>query len=70
MADEDAPYVEQRAQILDSIERNEEELRQAVEELTEVAREQLTPSEWIKSSPLPFLTGGFLFGMWLGSRRR
>jgi len=63
-------YVEQREQLLDSIEKGESALREAMLDLANVAHQQLAPSEHIRSSPFPWLAGAFLVGAWMGARRR
>lgn len=59
--------VEQRAELQQSIERDEEELRAAVHDLTGAARSQLDVGEWINGAPLAWLVGGVLLGVWLGT---
>ena len=63
-----APFEEQRDGLLQEIQRDQEELRRAVQELTGTARLQFALSERIKSAPLSWLLGGFLLGVWLGGR--
>lgn len=62
-------FAEQREDLLQSIERDQEEVRVAVHELTGAARSKLKASEYIKEFPLTWTVGAFLVGMWLGSRR-
>ena len=62
-------FAEQREDLLESIERDQEEVRVAVQELTVAARSTLSLSEHIKEFPLAWATGAFLVGAWLGSRR-
>ena len=66
---DDAAFIEQRDDLLQSIEQDEQEVRVAVHELTGAARVKLDVSEHIKESPLMWLLGGFLVGLLLGSRR-
>jgi len=61
-------FAEQREDLLQSIERDEEEVRLAVHELTGAAQSTLNVSEYIKTSPLMWAMGAFLVGFWLGSR--
>jgi hypothetical protein len=61
-------FAEQRAELLQSIERDQEDVRVAVQELTGAARSTLKASEHIKQFPLTWVTGAFLVGVWLGSR--
>jgi hypothetical protein len=58
--------IDQRDVLIESIERHEQALRQAVHELTGAASVQLQISKRIKQAPLPWLLAGFLVGMWLG----
>ena len=64
----DTEYVDQRGELVQSLERDEQELRLAVRELTGAARLKLDLSERIKEFPLTWVIGSFLLGLWLGSR--
>lgn len=59
-------FAEQREDLVESIERNQEEVRLAVQELTDAAQSKLSVSERIAEFPLTWLIGGFLIGAWLG----
>lgn len=61
-------FAEQREELLEGIERDQEEVRAAVHELTGAARSTLNMSEHIKQFPLTWVIGAFLVGVWLGSR--
>ncbi len=61
-------FAEQRQDLLQSIEREEEEVRVAVAELTDAARSKLDLGEHIKRYPLTWALGAFLVGLWLGRR--
>jgi hypothetical protein len=61
-------FAEQREDLLHGIERDEEEVRVAVQELTGAARSTLDVSEHIKKFPLTWAIGAFFVGVWLGSR--
>ena len=63
-------FAEQRGELLESLEHEREELREAVHELTGAARSTITVSEYIRAAPLSWLLGGFMLGLWLGARRR
>jgi len=63
-----ADFAEQRDDLLQSIERDQEEVRVAVHALTGAARSTLSVSEHIKEFPLTWAMGAFLVGAWLGSR--
>ena len=69
MLESETEYVEQRGQLLDSIERGESDLREAVQALTGVARRQFMLSAYIRSAPLRWVIGAFLVGAWLGTQR-
>jgi hypothetical protein len=61
-------FAEQREELLQSIERDQEEVRGAVQELAGAARLKLDIAERIKAFPLTWMLGAVLVGMWLGSR--
>lgn len=61
-------FAEQREDLLQSIERDQEEVRVAVQDLTGAARSKLDLSEHIKKLPLTWAVGALLVGVWLGSR--
>lgn len=65
---EKADFAEQRESLLQSIERDQEEVRVAVQELTGAARAKLKVSEHVKKFPLTWALGAFLVGAWLGRR--
>jgi hypothetical protein len=67
---EQAPYAAQREDLLQSIERDEEEVRVAVQELAGAAGSKLDLGEHIKASPLTWVFGAFVVGVWLGSREQ
>jgi len=70
LAVEDTPFATQREDLLESIERDENEVRVAVQELADVAGSKLDVGERIKAFPLTWVAGAFLVGVWLGSQRR
>ena len=61
-------FAERREDLLQSIERDQEEVRVAVQELTGAARSALNVSEHIKEFPLTWALSAFFVGVWLGSR--
>lgn len=63
----DTDFVEQRDNLLQSIERDQQEVRLAVQELTGAAQSSLDVRERIKEFPLTWVVGALLVGMWLGS---
>jgi hypothetical protein len=60
-------FTEQREELLQSIQKDEAEVRVAVHELTGAAR-KLDLSEHIKKFPLTWVMGALLVGAWIGSR--
>lgn len=65
---EGTPFSIQREELLQSIERDEEDARVAVRQLADVAGAKLDVGERIKAFPLTWVLGGLLVGVWLGSR--
>lgn len=61
-------YDDQRERLHASIERDAEELRDAVQELSAAARVRFDLGEHIKEFAFAWLLGGFLFGVWLAAR--
>jgi hypothetical protein len=64
-------YTEQRDGLLESIERDREDVRVAMHELSEAAHvklDLLDISTHIRSSPLAWTVAAFLLGAWLGER--
>lgn len=59
-------FAERREDLLQSIERDEEELREAMHELADVAEHKLNLTEYIRAAPLAWVIGAFCFGIWLG----
>jgi hypothetical protein len=64
----DTDFAEQRQDLLQSIERDREEVRVALQELTGAAELKLDVGERIKVSPLTWVMGAFFIGVWLGRR--
>jgi hypothetical protein len=65
---DDADFTEQRDELLQSIEQHGEDVRVALHELTGAAEQKLVVAERIRAAPVAWLFGGFLLGIWLGSR--
>lgn len=65
---DDTAFEERREDLLHSIERDEEQVRVALHELTGAAGFKLDVGERIKAFPLTWAIGAFLVGAWLGSR--
>jgi len=65
---DNAGFTEQRADLLQSIERDRQEVRVALRELTGAAEQTFDVSERIRAAPLAWTLGAFLVGIWLGGR--
>lgn len=65
----DTDVDERREDLLQSIEQDEEELREAVHELAEVTERKLDFSQHIRSSPVAWVVGAFCVGLWMGMAR-
>lgn len=61
-------FAEQREELLQSIERDEQVVRVAVQDLTEAAEAKLDITQSIKAYPLTWAISAFLVGVLLGSR--
>ena len=61
-------YAEQRDELLESIERDQEDLLEAVHDLTGAAKSTFDLGERIREYPLSWLVGGLLVGLWFGYR--
>jgi hypothetical protein len=57
---------EERAALQQSIERNETELRNAVDDLTHAVKRELTIGSRVAENPFAWVLGAFLVGMWFG----
>lgn len=66
--EEEADFVEQRDDLLQSIEKDRQEIRVAMHELTSAAGFRPGLRERIRDRPLAWMLGAFLVGTWLGSR--
>ena len=64
-----ADAIDEKEALRLSIERNEAELREAVEELTTVVKNDITLGAYIVERPWTWLAGGFAVGMLVGLRR-
>jgi hypothetical protein len=64
-----ADAVDEKEALRREIERNEAELREAVEELTTVVKNDITLGAYIVERPWTWLAGGFAVGMFFGVRR-
>lgn len=59
---------EKKEALRESVERNELELKLAVDDLAAAAQSTLDLGERIAQSPWPWILGGFAFGLWLARR--
>lgn len=59
-----------RGVLVESIERDEKELEEALDDLQEAAQHTFSLSDKIAHRPWPWLVGGVLLGLWLGVRGR
>lgn len=61
-------YAHEREALRALIERDEGELRRAVQDFREAVRRPLGLADRIATHPVPWICGGLLIGIWLGSR--
>jgi hypothetical protein len=61
----DETLEEKKEALLESVEKSEQELRAAVDELTTVAQRSFDIGERIADHPWAWLVGGFMVGLWL-----
>jgi hypothetical protein len=61
-------YAEEREALRRTVERDELELREAVDDLKRAVTRPLEIVEKIAESPIPWLFCGVLLGVWLGAR--
>jgi len=61
-------FAERRQELLHGIEQNEDEMRETMQDLAEVAESKLDLTEFIRSHPVAWMTGAFCLGLWLGQR--
>lgn len=58
----------ERQVLLEQVERDEQELSRAVDDLKDVVSRPLKIVERVAEAPAPWVLGGILIGLWLGSR--
>jgi hypothetical protein len=63
------PDSEEHAEAIREVEENQQELSQAMCDLEGVVRRSVDPARWITDRPLPWLLGGFVLGLSLGTKR-
>lgn len=61
-------YVRERETLLQSIEHDQEDLHQALDELKNAAQQAIDLGAYIAERPTPWLVGAFVLGLWLGVR--
>ena len=60
---------EDHAATLREVEESQQELSQALGDLEGIVRRSVDPARWITQRPLPWLLGGIVLGLWLGTKR-
>ncbi len=63
------PDSEAHAATIREVEESQQELSHALGDLEGVVRKSVDPARWITERPLPWLLGGLVLGLWLGSKR-
>jgi uncharacterized protein with PhoU and TrkA domain len=63
------PDSEEHAATIREVEDSQQELSHALGDLEGIVRRSVDPARWITERPLPWLLGGFVLGLWLGTRR-
>ena len=66
----DDPIAAKREELLESVEREEVELKAAVDELTTAAQAQMDLGERMAAQPWVWAGAAFAIGLWLGSGSR
>ena len=66
----DESLEEKKEELLEAVERSEQELRASIDDLATVAQRRLDLRKWIAERPWAWLGGAFIAGLWLsrGSR--
>ena len=57
---------EQRDRIIPEVERSQEELREAIEQLQTVVQRRFDFGRIVAERPLPWVIGGLAIGFWIG----
>jgi hypothetical protein len=68
--DRNLDVTERHEELLQSIEEDEEVLREAVHELAEATERKLDVTRFVRASPIEWVLGAFCLGLWLGMDRR
>lgn len=69
MDDRNLDVSERHEELLQSIEEDEEVLREAVHELAEATERKLDVTRFVRASPIEWVFGAFCVGLWLGTDR-
>ena len=64
------PDSEDHAATIREVEESQQELSQALGDLEGIVRRSIDPARWITERPFPWLLGGLVLGLWLGTMRR
>ena len=64
------PIAVKRQELIESVEREETELKLAVDELSNAAQARVHLGERIAERPWLWLAGAFAVGLWVGAGRR
>jgi hypothetical protein len=63
------PDSEEHTATIREVEESQQELSQALGDLEGIVRSSVDPARWITERPLPWLLGGLVLGLWLGTKR-
>jgi hypothetical protein len=63
------PESEDHAATTQEVEESQQELTEALGDLEGIVRSHVDPASWITERPLPWLLGGLVLGLWLGTKR-
>jgi hypothetical protein len=63
------PDSEEHAATIREVEDSQQELSHALGDLEGIVRRSVDPARWIMERPLPWLLGGLVLGLWLGTKR-
>jgi hypothetical protein len=63
------PDSDDQAAPICEVEESQRELSQALGDLEDAVQRSVDPARWITKRPLPWLLGGLVLGLWLGTKR-
>ena len=63
------PESEDHAATTHEVEDSQQELTEALGDLEGIVLSSVDPARWITERPLPWLLGGLVLGLWLGTKR-